>query len=287
LSAGTNGDRASTNGSGTLDADTPSAAAEQPLRLGGMALRNGLLIHGPTSWAIAARESDGSIVVASGEKPRAPARLVAIPLLRGPLRLAEGFAFIPLARRRAPAARLPLEDGRVAIAAIAATLVAAGLRRSRLPVAFRETAASLLGLLPALVALRDHDLAAYHGAEHKQIGGYETGRDPAEVPKEHGRCGSHLVAPILVLSVGGQLMLERRLERPGRLARGITGLATLSLAVELFVWSERHPDSPLARVLRAPGMTLQRTLATREPSVEQMEVGSTALDAVLHAEGRT
>ena len=29
------------------------------LRLGGMALRNGLLIHGPTHWAAAVRDRDG------------------------------------------------------------------------------------------------------------------------------------------------------------------------------------------------------------------------------------
>ena len=50
----------------------------EPLRLGGMALRNGLLIHGPTSWAAAARAADGEIEVASGPKPTLrprPARL--------------------------------------------------------------------------------------------------------------------------------------------------------------------------------------------------------------------
>lgn len=269
----------STNG------DRPDAEPTEPkLRLGGMALRNGLLIHGPTSWAIAARDASGEIVVASGQKPRAPAGLVAIPGLRGPVRLAEGFAFIPMARRRAPAARLPLEDGRVVIAAIGASLLGAVLRRSRLPAALRESAASLLGLVPAMVALGDHDLAAYHGAEHKQIGGYETGTDPAEVPKEHGRCGSHLVAPIMALSVAGQVILERLLERPGRTARALTGLVTVSLAVELFVWSERHPGSPLAHMLQAPGNTLQRSIATREPTPEQMEVGAAALEAVLAAE---
>src|ERR1700756_800893 len=30
------------------------------LRLGGMALRNGLLVHGPTHWAAAVRRPDGS-----------------------------------------------------------------------------------------------------------------------------------------------------------------------------------------------------------------------------------
>ena len=44
--------------------------AEEKLRLGGMALRNGLLVHGPTHWAAAVRRKDGSLVVGSGRKPR-------------------------------------------------------------------------------------------------------------------------------------------------------------------------------------------------------------------------
>jgi uncharacterized protein YqhQ len=45
------------------------AGQEPPLRLGGMALRNGLLIHGPSAWAAAARTRDGRIEVSSGPKP--------------------------------------------------------------------------------------------------------------------------------------------------------------------------------------------------------------------------
>src|SRR6476619_7666000 len=99
----TNG--ASANGSGP---------EKEPMRLGGMALRNGLLIHGPTSWAAAARAADGSIDVASGPKPDFGGnRLAKVPVLRGPVRLAEAFAVIPLARRNVRSARLPFEDLRV------------------------------------------------------------------------------------------------------------------------------------------------------------------------------
>ena len=51
-----------------------SMASEQSqkLRLGGMALRNGLLVHGPTHWAAAVRTKDGAIKVASGPKPGPP-----------------------------------------------------------------------------------------------------------------------------------------------------------------------------------------------------------------------
>ena len=46
------------------------ASGPEPMRLGGMAMRNGLLVHGPTSWAAAARNATtGEIDVASGPKP--------------------------------------------------------------------------------------------------------------------------------------------------------------------------------------------------------------------------
>ena len=47
-----------------------SPVTEGKLRLGGMALRNGLLVHGPTHWAAAVRDKQGGIQVASGRKPR-------------------------------------------------------------------------------------------------------------------------------------------------------------------------------------------------------------------------
>jgi uncharacterized protein YqhQ len=267
-------------------ASSGNGAGPTRLRLGGMALRNGLLIHGPTAWAAAARAPDGEIVVASGSKPSFAPRAGGVPLLRGPLKLAEGFAVVPLARRRLPAARLPFEDVRVLAAAVGATLAGGALRRGGPSTAARESIAAALGLLPATIALRGSELAAYHAVEHKTIGAYEQGRaDPGEVPKEHERCGSHLVAPLLVLSVAGQLIVERLLEEPGRLARGAAALAGVSLAVELFAWCERNPDSRLTRALRRPGTEIQRYVATREPTAEQLEVGSAAMTAILRAEG--
>jgi uncharacterized protein YqhQ len=258
---------------------------EPPLRLGGMALKNGLLVHGPTSWAAAARAPEGTIRVASGRKPTFPGPASSLPVLRGPLRLAEGFAFIPLARRNLPIARLPFEDLRVLAAALVATAASAAIRKARAPMALREALAAGIGLMPALVALRGSELAAYHGVEHKSIGGYERGVPATEVAKEHERCGSHLVAPMLAFSLLGQVIVERLVEEPGRAARGVAALGGVSAAVEMFVWSERNPGHPLARAFRRPGTEIQRVFATREPTSEQMEVGTAAMDEILRAEG--
>jgi uncharacterized protein YqhQ len=262
-------------------------APEEPLRLGGMALKNGLLIHGPTSWAVAARAADGEIEVASGAKPRfARGRLARIPLVRGALRLAEAFAVIPAARIGLPSARLPFEDLSVIGTMAASGAASSAIRRLGKPTARRELAISAIGSLPALAALRNHDLAAYHAVEHKAIAGYERGLDPAEVPKEHQRCGSNLIVPMLVLSVAGQALVERLLSEPGPVARGAVALAGAGAAVELFVYAERHPEAAVSRAVHGTGHEIQRRVSTREPTTEQLDVGIAALDELLRAEGQ-
>jgi uncharacterized protein YqhQ len=258
---------------------------EYVLRLGGMALRNGLLIHGPTSWAAAARDESGEIQVASGRKPvLAPDLAVRVPLLRGPLRLAEAFLLIPTVRMRLRSARLPFEDVRVIAAMFVASSASRALRRRRSS-AIGELMQAILGLAPAMVALSDRDLAAYHGVEHKAIGAYEAGSDdPASATKEHERCGSNLVVPMLVLSAAGQLLLERTLDDPGPVARASVGVASASLAAEMFAWSERNPETSAARAFHRPGHEIQRLVATKEPTSEQLEVGIAALREILKVE---
>ena len=260
--------------------------ASEKLRLGGMALRNGLLIHGPTHWAAAVRRPDGSVEVASERKPElAPGLAARLPGLRGPLKLAEALAVLPLVRRRLPEARLPFEDVRV-VAAIGATLVTTAMLRKRFgSSALREGAVQAVGAVPALVALLDRDLAAYHGVEHKAIAAYEQGiEDPAGVPKEHDRCGSNLLTPMMLLSAGGTVLLERVVERPSPAARAAVGLAGASIAVEMFAWSDRHHGDPLAEAFHTPGREIQRLIATKEPTPQQLEVGVAALAEILRAE---
>ena len=69
--------------------------------------------HGPTSWSIAARSPDGELTVAWVAALRSHRGSGRYPLLRGPVKLLEGFAVVPLARRRLPdaaAARGPQGD---------------------------------------------------------------------------------------------------------------------------------------------------------------------------------
>jgi uncharacterized protein YqhQ len=258
---------------------------EEKLRLGGMALRNGLLVHGPTHWAAAIRTAGGEIKVASGRKP-AISEPVTLPGVRGIAKLAEAFAVIPLVKRALPEARLPMQDARTLGTMAAAAAAGHGLRAAGPRTVAREAAIAGISLLPALLALRGGDLASYHGVEHKAIAGYEQDEDAEAARKEHDRCGSNLVAPMLASSVAGSVA-ARRAGLRGPAADGAVALGSMAIAVELFGWAERHPDSRVTRWLRRPGHELQRAIGTREPTPEQLEVGRAALDEILRVEGNS
>ena len=259
--------------------------SDEKLRLGGMALRNGLLVHGPTHWAAAVRTRGGEIAVASGRKPDLGSTAAErVPGLRGVVKLAEALAVIPLVKRALPEARLPMQDAKTLGAMGAAALAGQAVRRAARSVAARETAVAAISLAPALMALRSGDLAAYHGVEHKAIAAYEDDGDAADAMKEHDRCGSHLVAPMLTAGAIGNVA-ARRAGLRGPAAEAIVGLGSAAVAVEVFAWSERHPGSALTRLLRRPGHEIQRAVGTREPTAEQLAVGLAALAEILRVEG--
>jgi uncharacterized protein YqhQ len=253
---------------------------KETVRLGGMALGNGVLVHGPNAWACAIRTADGELKVVARRKSHHASR-VQSPLLRGPARLAEAFLLVPQLKRALPEAELPLERPRVLGSMLGAAVVLQRLRRSSLRPAVREVLTSVLSLAPAALALRGGELASYHGAEHISIGTYEHGNAR---PKEHERCGSHLIGPMLLTSTIGNLAAERaplHLRAPAKLAATFGAVAA---SMEIFGWMGRHPAHPLSRALARPGHELQHRLGTREPSAAQLEVADAALRACLELE---
>jgi len=256
----------------------------EKLRLGGMALRNGLLVHGPTHWAAAVRNAgSGEVDVASGRKPRLHG-VDGMPGVRGVVRLGEAMVVIPLVKRALPSAKLPFQDGSVVAVAAGASITGA-LARRHLRGIGGESVAALVSVAPALFALRGGELAAYHGVEHKSIAAYEQGsEDASEASKEHDRCGSHLVAPMLVSNLAGTLLLRRALDKPGPMAGGAVALASTAVAVEVFAWCERNAETRLAKAIRRPGFEIQRIVGTREPDDRQLEVGRAALTEILRVE---
>ena len=115
------------------------------------------------------------------------------------------------------------------------------------------------------------------------IGTYEHGEDR---PKEHERCGSHLVGPLLLTTAVGRAAAEQAPEQLRPAARAAAAFGALAVSVETFGWMTRNPDHLLARALAYPGHELQHRLGTREPTPDQLEVAEAALRACLELETR-
>ena len=129
---------------------------------------------------------------------------------------------------------------------------------------------------------------AYHGAEHKAIKVYERGEElvPENARKldtSHVRCGTSFVLYVLVLSilVFSVLGIEGWLFMV--LSRLIVIPVVAGIAFEFIMWSARHQENPLVRVLVWPGLQLQK-LTTREPTDDMVEVAMASLKKVLSME---
>jgi uncharacterized protein YqhQ len=255
--------------------------SEEKVRLGGMALANGVLVHGPTAWACAVRTKDGELKVVARHKRFSGAKIES-PLLRGPARLADALWIVPQIRRALPEARLPFERKGV-LATMVASAVAVRLVRTspKLGPAAQELMSGLLSVAPAALALRGEGVAAYHGAEHISIGTYEHGE---RAPREHERCGSHLLGPLLATTAIGNTLASRAPDHMRTAARLGAQFAAVAASTEIFGWMVRNPDKPLARALAKPGHELQHRVATAEPTPEQIEVAEAALAACLELE---
>ncbi|MBA3332256.1 MAG: DUF1385 domain-containing protein [Actinobacteria bacterium] len=250
------------------------------IRLGGMALPNGVLVHGPSSWACAIRLPNGEVRVAA-ERKRFRASEIRNPVLRGPAKLLEVFMLLPELRRRLPEARLPFERPQVLAAMIGTSVAVRLVRGSSLGPAAQELMSGALSLAPAALALRGGELAAYHGAEHMSIGSYEHGEPRT---REHERCGSHLVGPMLTTTALGQYLATRAPEHVRGPARLAASFGAIAASTEIFGWMTRHPEHRLSQALARPGHEFQHRLATAEPSPEQLEVAERALAACLELE---
>ena len=137
----------------------------------------------------------------------------------------------------------------------------------------------------------------YHGAEHKSIYAYESGDEltperAACHTRLHPRCGTSFILIVALLAIltyaisdtiyaivaGHPPMLLHRFALHFSLLPLVAGTS-----YELLKLSGKTRDNALTRVLIRPGLWLQK-ITTKEPSMDQLEVGIVALEAALGIE---
>src|SRR6266704_2355803 len=290
--------------------------------VGGQAVLEGVMMRGPSNWAVAVRKPDGDIAEVHQpiKSPMARHWIFRLPVIRGVVALGESLAigFRALAISANYAAVAEAKEGREG------EEVVTELTRAQLIFAFAIAigfAVLLFKVSPALITdwigikrtgwfviveglirvtifviylsaislfpdLRR--VFQYHAAEHKAINAYEAGEElePETVQRHsliHPRCGTAFLLWVMVIAI----FVFAFFGRPAwywLIATRILLLPVIAgLAYELIRFAGKHAGNRVLMTLLAPGLWLQR-LTTREPTLDQLEVSIRALQEVLRVE---
>jgi uncharacterized protein YqhQ len=292
--------------------------------IGGQAVLEGVMMRGPTAWALAVRKPDGDIAEVNRPISSALARhrWLRAPVIRGVVALGEslaiGFRALAIsAQYAAPEGEEVGEDGKpvqteltrtqlifafaIAIGfAIMLFKVSPALITNWLPIEGTSWFVIVEGVIRVAIFIAYLVLISlwpdlrrvfqYHAAEHKAINAYEAG-DPLEpeVVQRHSllhvRCGTAFLLYVMVVAI----FVFAFFGRPEWYWLVLSRIAALPLiagiAYEIIRFAGRHPENPILRIVLAPGLWLQR-LTTRQPTLDQVEVSIQALREVLRLEGR-
>jgi uncharacterized protein YqhQ len=289
--------------------------------VGGQAVLEGVMMRGPSNWAVAVRKPDGDIahVNQAIASPMARHFIFRLPVIRGVIALGESLAigFRALAISANYAAREEGGEGEE---------VATELTRGQLIFAFAIAigfAVLLFKVSPALITdwigikgtgwfvivegmirvtifvlylslislfpdLRR--VFEYHAAEHKAINAYEAGEElePETVQRHsliHPRCGTAFLLWVMVIAIFVFAFFGRPVWYWLIATRILLLPVIAGLAYELIRFAGKHQSNRFLMALLAPGLWLQR-LTTRQPSLDQIEVSIRALKEVLALENR-
>src|SRR5262245_61869284 len=309
---------ASSNGADPLRMPDGALVAKRDAPVGGQAVLEGVMMRGISVWAVAVRNPEGEVEIASQPiKPWAQRhRLWRLPVLRGVVALGEslkiGF------RALAISANAQLEEdedgekeeigGWVWGLTIAFSLVLAVGLFFVIPVGLTSLIKGQLGspflfwliegllrtgifigYLVVISRLRDlRRVFEYHGAEHKTISCYEAEDEltPARAKlysRLHPRCGTSFLLIVMVLAI----FVFAPIGLPAwywLVLSRIIGIPLIAgLSYEVIKWFGKNRRKRWVRAAMWPGLMLQN-LTTREPDEEQLAVAIASLNAVLARE---
>src|ERR671937_397708 len=284
--------------------------------IGGQAVLEGVMMRGPSNWAVAVRKPNGQIAEVCRPIESVMKRhwVFRLPIVRGVIALGEslaiGFRALAISANYAAEeedaeAQAELSRGALIFAfliaigfAISLFKVGPALLADLLPISSGTWFVIVEGLIRVTVFVLYLTLISflpdlrrvfqYHAAEHKAINAYEAGEqlEPEKVQRFsliHPRCGTAFLLWVMVIAI----FVFAFFGRPAwywLIATRILLLPVIAgIAYEVIRFAGKHATNRAVLTLLAPGLWLQR-LTTREPTLEQLEVSVRALREVLALE---
>jgi uncharacterized protein YqhQ len=299
----------------TLLPSDDSKPSADTLQVGGQAVIEGVMMRSPDYVSVAVRRPNGSIVL-KREKLRPwtkRVRILGLPFIRGGVILIESLVLGVKALNFSSEIAMQDEKGKnqsakpasgwiIGLTVVFAFLLGLALFfylpllltewmgiRNGIPFNLVDGCLRLLIFLIYLILIslwkEFRRIFEYHGAEHKSIFAYEADR-PLTVngvksfTTHHPRCGTSFLLVVMLVSLVVFMMLGRPDSAVDRLIRFLFIPVIGGISYEIIKLSGKKYGKPLAQVLVAPGLWLQR-ITTKEPDDLQLEVALTALRSAL------
>jgi len=287
---------------------------KKPFTFGGQAVIEGVMMRGPENLAIAVRKPNREIIIEKRPVNSIVKRFPFLkwPLLRGVVALFESLIIGVQSLSFSANQSMDEEEEELTTKELALTILSALAMGVLLFVVAPATLnrltihlvpnVMLWNLIEGLIRItifflyvvfisRMKDIQRvfqYHGAEHKVIHAHEAGEEltvanARKYSTLHPRCGTSFLLIVMVISI----LIFSFLGKQALWLRILSKLTLMPLVAgvsyEVLKYSGCHVDSPLMKVIIAPGLWLQK-LTTREPDDSQLEVAIKALEAVLPEE---
>lgn len=254
----------------------------EPIKVGGQALADGVLMRTSRAWAIA--RQDGSVEVGAV----APNPLAKVPVLRivaglfSALKLGIGRGMMRGSRAAGKHKANSKLNRRLLLILVGLELAAFAFTRQAGDVAASAPAiaATTIVTFAVLRLATPKSLWRYHGAEHKAVAAFEQGVDMADTAavlkadRVHDRCGTNLVFIVLLAGVGLRDVASGLWELPAF-------LLLIGATAEVVTLAAKRPQHVLSRAVLGGGKALQRWVTTAEPTPAEQAVGCQALAAAV------
>jgi uncharacterized protein YqhQ len=298
---------------------------ETELLIGGQALIEGVLMRSPGAYGIAVRRPDGSLALQRGKVSSIAKRWPVLkqPVLRGVAVLfqslflgiqalnfsaLEAGAEVPKEGDKKPDASKLAVAGSMAVGlglgVVIFLLVPLWLTELAQKYLFGEMHSLAFNLFDGLlrgifflayivaISRMDdiHRVFQYHGAEHKVVFAWESGRgltveNARAQSRLHPRCGTSFLLFVLLVSIVLFALIPKTapflVKFGGRL---VLVPLIAGLSYEVLRLTAKRSSSPVFRLLVAPGLALQR-ITTQDPTDDMLEVAIVALQEALREDG--
>ena len=295
--------------------------------VGGQAVIEGVMMQGPKTIALAVRQPNGKVALRTKPRKILSEKypILGWPIIRGvvnfvtqlysgmktlteSVELSGGEAEEPseAEKKIAKAFHMKPADVMMIVAVVLALALAIGLFFV-LPTAIESLlkrfienrfALNLLGGLVRITVFLTyvglvsrmkeiHRVFMYHGAEHKSIFCFESGKpltveNAQQFTTLHPRCGTSFIVIVMIISIFIFTLLGTNsgnvFARVG--SRLLLLPVVAGISYEILKWLGRAEDTLLVRILKWPGLMVQK-ITTAQPTDDMVEVALISLKASL------